>query len=379
MGSAAPPVFATTVTQAAAAPAPSSAVPQVLSGGVDASLPGAPTAADQSAIFGAQAAPKFYKLEFPTYDGSVDPLNWLNQCEQFFRGQQTIASQRTWLASYHMKGAAQTWYYALEQDEGMPHWERFRELCSLRFGPAVQGTRLAELARLPFLSTVQDYSERYNAVLCHARDLSPRQKAELYVGGLPEQIKVHVEMRTPPDLQSAMYLARAFERCVAVPAPPAPQRGNRPQRQGLPPLPRAPGAAPVPGGALPPPAVGPAAANAPAARPFRRLTPAEMAERRRQGLCFNCDKPYVRGHVCQRLFYVECDDFIDDIAADDAAAAAVHLEEPAAPELVGANALVVSLHAVAGIKPANSMLMPVTIKGERFLALLDTGSTHNFL
>ena len=86
MGSAAPPVFATTVTQAAAAPAPSSAVPQVLSGGVDASLPGAPTAADQSAIFGAQAAPKFYKLEFPTYDGSVDPLNWLNQCEQFFRG-----------------------------------------------------------------------------------------------------------------------------------------------------------------------------------------------------------------------------------------------------------------------------------------------------
>ncbi|XP_066321417.1 uncharacterized protein [Miscanthus floridulus] len=122
-----------------------------------------------------------------------------------------MASQRTWLASYHMKGAAQTWYYALEQDEGMPHWERFRELCSLRFGPAVQGTRLAVLARLPFLSTVQDYSERYNAVLCHARDLSPRQKAELYVGRLPDQIKVHVEMRTPRDLQSTMYLAQAFE------------------------------------------------------------------------------------------------------------------------------------------------------------------------
>ncbi|XP_066320654.1 uncharacterized protein [Miscanthus floridulus] len=275
------------------------------------------------------------------YDGSVDPLNWLNQCEQFFRGQQTMASQRTWLASYHMKGAAQTWYYALEQDEGMPHWERFRELCSLRFGPAVQGTRLAELARLPFLSTVQDYSERYNAVLCHARDLSPRQKAEF------------------------------------APCPSAGQPSS--STPGATALPRAPGTAPVPGGALPPPVVGPAAANAPAARPFRRLTPAEMAERHRQGLCFNCDEPYVRGHVCQRLFYVECDDFIDDIAADDAAVAAVHLEEPAAPELAGANAFVVSLHAVAGIRPANSMLVPVTIKGERFLALLDTGSTHNFL
>jgi hypothetical protein len=25
-----------------------------------------------------QAAPRFYKLEFPTYDGAVDPLNWIN-------------------------------------------------------------------------------------------------------------------------------------------------------------------------------------------------------------------------------------------------------------------------------------------------------------
>jgi hypothetical protein len=50
--------------------------------------------------------PKFYKLKFATYDGSVDPLNWLNQCDQFFRGQRTLASDRTWLASYHLQGGA---------------------------------------------------------------------------------------------------------------------------------------------------------------------------------------------------------------------------------------------------------------------------------
>jgi hypothetical protein len=60
----------------------------------------------------AHAPPRFYKLDFPTFDGAVDPLNWLNQCEQFFRGQRTLASNRTWLASYHLRGAAQTWYYA---------------------------------------------------------------------------------------------------------------------------------------------------------------------------------------------------------------------------------------------------------------------------
>jgi hypothetical protein len=121
----------------------------------------------------ARTPPRFYKLEFATYDGSEDPLNWLNHCEQFFRGQRTPASDRTWLASYHLKGPAQTWYYALEQDEGMLPWERFVELCRLRFGPAVRGSRLAELGRLPFLSTVQEYADRFQALLCQARDISP--------------------------------------------------------------------------------------------------------------------------------------------------------------------------------------------------------------
>jgi hypothetical protein len=128
------------------------------------------------------APPRFYKLEFTTYDCAEDPLNCLNHCEQFFRGQRTLASDRVWLASYHLTGVAQTWYYALEQDEGMPTWDHFKELCNLRFAPAVCGTRLSELARLPFLSTVQDYSDRFNTVLCHARNLSapPRRRDSLW-------------------------------------------------------------------------------------------------------------------------------------------------------------------------------------------------------
>jgi hypothetical protein len=60
---------------------------------------------------------------------------------------------------------------------------------------------LSELARLPFLSTVQDYSDRFNTVLCHARNLSaPPPKAGLFVGGIPEHIKVDVDLREPQDL-----------------------------------------------------------------------------------------------------------------------------------------------------------------------------------
>lgn len=45
--------------------------------------------------------------------------------------------------------------YTLEQDEGMPHWECFKDLCHLRFGLAIRANRLAKLARLPFASMAQ--------------------------------------------------------------------------------------------------------------------------------------------------------------------------------------------------------------------------------
>ncbi|WVZ68011.1 hypothetical protein U9M48_017004 [Paspalum notatum var. saurae] len=138
----------------------------------------------------------------------------------------------------------------------MPSWERFRELCSLRFGPAVRGTRLSELARLPFTSTVQEYAQRFNAVLCHTRNLSGPHKAELFVGGLPDHICVDVELREPRDLQTAMYLARAFEARAAATTPgPSARSAKFTPRPGLPAPLRAPPAVPGP--------LGPGAAAAP--------------------------------------------------------------------------------------------------------------------
>ncbi|XP_021303974.1 uncharacterized protein LOC8066654 [Sorghum bicolor] len=235
-------------------------------------------------------------------------------------------------------------------------------------------THLSELGRLPFLSTIQEFSDRFQAVLCHAQGISTHQKAELFVEGLLEHIRVDVELCDPPDLQTAMHLARAFERRAAAVLPAPPPCGARPpQRPGLPAPPRVAAVAPLAAGAP----IQQAPANvAPPAWPFRRLSPAEMLERRQQGLCYNYDEPYVRGHVCPLLFFLESNDYVDAdvLAAEDDGAGQPAQEAP----VEAANALVVSLHAVAGIRIENTMLLPVMIK-ERLLALLDTGSTHNFL
>ena len=120
-----------------------------------------------------------------------------------------------------------------------------------------------------------------------------------------------MELQAPADLQRAMSLACAYERRASSleftsskPPRPPQQTPNLSQPQQL-----------VSTTALL--AITPAQ-SAPS-RPFRRLSPQEMAERRRQGLCYNYDEPYVQGHKCQRLFYLEVSNFDaqDQTSQDD--------------------------------------------------------------
>ena len=73
-------------------------------------------------------------------------------------------------------------------------------------------------------------------------------------------------------------------------------------------------------------------------------------------------------------------DYIEeDAPADELDALPPLVAAEAAPAAAPATTLVVSLHALAGIRDERTMLLPVMIHGERLVALLDTGSTHNFL
>lgn len=39
-----------------------------------------------------------------------------------------------------------------------------------------------------------------------------------------------------------------------------------------------------------------------------------MAERCKQGLCFNCDEQYIHGHRCKCLFYIEVEDYDENVS-----------------------------------------------------------------
>jgi hypothetical protein len=92
---------------------------------------------------GIRSTPHVHKLKFPTFAGMEDPFHWIHKCEQFFRAQQTSKKDRVWLATYHLEGVAQQWYYRLEQNMGSLIWKDFIKRVSARFGPAVCSTPIS--------------------------------------------------------------------------------------------------------------------------------------------------------------------------------------------------------------------------------------------
>jgi hypothetical protein len=94
----------------------------------------------------------------------------------------------------------------------------------------------------------------------------------------------------------------------------------------------------------------------------KRLSPVEIAQRRKDGQCFHCDEHFTHGH--KQLFCIEV------------------MEEEEGAECAGDPIdPTISIHALSGIQPRSDKMMHVyvDVNNTRLHALIDSGSTHNFV
>ncbi|XP_057992829.1 uncharacterized protein LOC131173948 isoform X1 [Hevea brasiliensis] len=304
--------------------------------------------------------PRYAKLEFPTYDGSYDPLIWLYCCEQFFLNQKTPETEKVSLATFHMIGEVQLWFYKLEQEEAGLLWHSFKEYCNLRFGPLLRGNPLGELINLKQTGTVEEYQKQFQSLLARANSVRTDQQVNFFTAGLFEVIRLDVEMQNPPNLGTAMNLARAFEKKQQL-ASVSNSQCNFWNNSRI--------TAPAQSVTKP---TGSGGNNAPASRgesviaPFvKRLSRTEMADRRENGLCYNCDEPYTFGHQCKKLFWLELE---EGAITETEESENVAVAEPS-----------ISLHAITGLQHSRTMQLIANIKGCLVTVLIDSGSTQNFI
>ena len=112
--------------------------------------------------------PKHKKWDFPHYDGTSDPMPFLHKCEAYFRQHLTMPEERVRMAAYHLDDAAQLWFIQLQEDEGTPSWGNFKDLLDLRFGPPLRSAPMFELAQCRRSGAVEEYANRFQALIPHA-------------------------------------------------------------------------------------------------------------------------------------------------------------------------------------------------------------------
>jgi hypothetical protein len=272
-----------------------------------------------------------------------------------------MPEEKVWMTSYNLEDVSQLWFIQLQEDEGTSSWGRFKELLHLRFGPPLRSAPLFELSECRSTGTVEEYSNRFQALLPRAGRLEEAHRVQLYTGGLLPPLRHQVRVDNLESLAAAMSLARQLElvrldrlnqaSTKAAPRALLPTSALHPAATTLPTQP-APSAKLL---ALPAPqaqGVGPH---------VKRLSTEEQAERRRLGLCYNCDQPYTRGHnwVCRQIFYIDDIEIAEEVATDKAP--------------------VFSLHAVVGVPVSSTIQLHVWVGAADFIALIDPGSTHNFI
>jgi hypothetical protein len=82
-----------------------------------------------------------------------------------------MEEEKVWMASYNLEDKAKLWYMQVQQDEGIPTWWRFKDLLNLSYGSPLRSTLLFELAECRCTGTLEEYQDRFQALLPYAGPL----------------------------------------------------------------------------------------------------------------------------------------------------------------------------------------------------------------
>ncbi|XP_026399861.1 uncharacterized protein LOC113295752 [Papaver somniferum] len=257
------------------------------------------------------------KLDFPRFDGD-NPKSWIQKCEYYFQMHNIAELHLTKMEAIHMDGKTSKWYDNFCLTQAVIPWPYFCQSVCARFENPAHDNIVGIFNKLAQITTVDAYFEEfeyYKALLLGVhQDFPESYFIASFIGGLKEELRSSVLMFDPKTLLHAFSLARMQERTL-------------------------------------------------------------VQARKAQGLCFNCDEAYKRGHVCKKQYLCvligEEAEEIYDTGVDTSN------ETDEEPPLE--SDMVISIHALTGTVSGETIIIPGFIKKKAISILTDTGSTHNFI
>ncbi|KAK9997026.1 hypothetical protein SO802_021712 [Lithocarpus litseifolius] len=195
-------------------------------------------------------------------------------------------AEKLLIASFHMELEASIWFEEAEEAGVFSDWETLVQALHVRFGSTAYYNPLEVLTRLRQTTTVAGYKAEFEAVSNRIKGLSPLHKLSCFLSGLKDEIRLPVRMLNPQSLNAAFGLAKIQEEYVMS----CRRSVNYQQDSGknsISGLPKSNGSN---GMVETKPSI-----------PIKRITPAQMDEMRKKGLCYNCDEKWGPRHKCRNV------------------------------------------------------------------------------
>uniref|UniRef100_A0A2N9EFE6 Retrotransposon gag domain-containing protein n=1 Tax=Fagus sylvatica TaxID=28930 RepID=A0A2N9EFE6_FAGSY len=279
--------------------------------------------------------PRPMKLDFPRFKGG-DPTAWVYRALQYFHYYQVLEPEKVMHASYHLDEEALVWFQDCEHE--LHGWNDFVRAIQIRFGPASYDDPMELLTKLKQTHNIAAYKSQFESTSNRVRDLSDMHKLSCFMSGMKDEIReVQDQPMSQAEAHGSSHKAQQGAAQVENKSGDSKEYSARPSMQ------------------------------------VQRLTPMQMSERRKKGLCYNCDERWSSDHRCKnrKLYLME--------EVDDEEAELVEVEEEEVEAELGDENAEITLCALLGSTSPSTMRVIAIVNGQTTVVLLDTGSTHNFM
>lgn len=335
------------------------------------------------------------RLEIPQFDGE-NTESWVLRVEQYFELGEFTEEQKLKAVRLCFDGEALMWYRWERGRNPFTCWEQMKERILEQFAESQDTTAGERLLTLRQVGTVKDYIRDFMSQVTNAPEI-PESVLELaFMIGLKHKIRAGVKMFEPRTLKKMMSLAKTVEewssteieseKGVSGETPKHSKlvndKGSSGSSSFSKPNPFRPkvqtqsNQAPTTTSRGQPNPNQASTSHGRLKPPFCRLTPAEYAKWKREGLCYKCDEKYVYPHVCSRKELMV-------LLVHENGTETEILDEPIERQEVDEGEVTevaeLSVNSVVALSSPHTINLRGSINGVGVVVLIDSGATHNFI
>ncbi|PWA47042.1 hypothetical protein CTI12_AA503080 [Artemisia annua] len=257
------------------------------------------------------------KLKMPIFDGD-DAYGWIYRMERIFKIQGVEALDQLQVAELCLEGEALSWHCWSEGRSPFRSWDGLKRRLLNRFQQTQQGNMYEQFLTITQVETAREYVALFEKLAGQLVGVSEQVLEATFIKGLKPDLRAALRVMHPEGLNHAMILAvtikenKTFDngargggsyRSGGTTTNFSGYRNNTSSTRTL----------------LSTASTSNKGGNNSTGRisQFKRLTEAELADKRSKGLCFKCDQKFGPGHQCAsrslQVLLVDEDDEYEDV------------------------------------------------------------------